>query len=159
MKNFLFLAAAIFVSTFFGCSSQKTEVSLANQNVKIQNDSKVSAEWMSANENNRQDLKGAEEKAVDFKNAKFPEGAFKIVVSENGFTPQEISYRQGQPLKLAFYRADDKNCGSEVIFDDLNIKKKLPVGKVVLVDIPTDKADEFSFACGMNVMKGKIVVQ
>jgi hypothetical protein len=106
------------------------------------------------------DVKKAEdEKAVDLKNAVIPEGAFKIVVSKNGFTPQEISYKQGQPLKLAFYRADKENCGSEVIFKDLNIKKKLPVGKVVLIDIPTDKPGEFAFACGMDMLKGKIIVQ
>jgi hypothetical protein len=106
------------------------------------------------------DVKKAEdEKAVDLKNAVIPEGAFKIVVSKDGFTPQEISYKQGQPLKLAFYRADKENCGSEVIFKDLNIKKKLPVGKVVLVDIPTDNPGEFAFACGMDMLKGKIVVQ
>ncbi len=159
MKKFLFVLAATFVLTFFGCNSQKTEINSANESVKTQNNLKTDAEWVPADDNNREDLKGVEEKAVDMKNAKFPEGAFKIVVSENGFTPQEISYKQGQPLKLAFYRADDKNCGSEIVFKDLNIKKKLPVGKVVLVDVPTDKAREVSFACGMGIMKGKIVVQ
>ena len=102
---------------------------------------------------------GEEEKAVDLKNAKIPEGALKIVVSENGFTPQEISFKQGQPLKLAFYRADAKNCGGEIVFKDLKIKKKLPVGKVILVDVPTDNTGEISFVCGMDMMKGKIVVQ
>ncbi len=103
--------------------------------------------------------KGEDEKAVDLTNVKIPAGAFKIVVSENGFTPQEISYKQGQPLKLAFYRADNKNCGSEIVFKNLNIRKKLPVDKVVLIDVPTDKTDEISFACGMDMMKGKIVIQ
>lgn len=159
MKNFLFISAATFVLIFVGCNTQKTEINSTNENAKIQNALKTDAEWLPADDNNREDLKGVEEKAVDMKNAKFPDGAFKVVVSENGFMPQEISYKQGQPLKLAFYRADDKNCGSEIVFKDLNIKKKLPVGKVVLVDIPTDKANKFSFACGMDLMKGKIVVQ
>jgi hypothetical protein len=102
---------------------------------------------------------GVEEKPIDLSKAKFPAGAFKIIVSKDGFTPSEISFKQGLPLKLAFYRGDAQNCGSEVIFKDLHITKKLPVGKVVLVDIPTDTAGEFSFACGMNMFKGKIVVQ
>jgi len=102
---------------------------------------------------------GREEKAVDLSNVKIPEGAFKIVVSREGFTPQEVSYKKGQPLKLAFYRADEINCGSEVIFKDLNIRKNLPVGEVVTIDIPTDKTGEFSFACGMDMLKGKIIVQ
>jgi len=159
MKKLLFILAATFVFIFVGCDTQKTETNSAKEDVENQNTLKTDAEWLPADDNNREAVKGVEEKAVDMKNAKFPDGAFKVVVSENGFTPQEISYKQGQPLKLAFYRADDKNCGSEVVFKDLNIKKKLPVGKVVLVDVPTDKAGEFSFACGMDMMKGKIVVQ
>ncbi len=103
--------------------------------------------------------KGEDEKAVDLKNAEIPDGAFKIVVSKDGFTPQEISFNQGEPLKLAFYRADTENCGSEIVFKDLNIRKNLPVGKVVLIDVPTDKAGEISFACGMDMLKGKIIVQ
>ncbi len=102
---------------------------------------------------------GEAEKPIDLSKVKFPEGAFKIIVSKDGFTPSEISFKQGLPLKLAFYRADAQNCGTEVIFKDLHITKKLPVGKVVLIDIPTDTANEFSFTCGMDLMKGKIVVQ
>lgn len=90
---------------------------------------------------------------------KIPEGAFKIVVSKDGFAPQEISYKKGQLLKLAFVRLDDDNCGSEIVFKDLNIRKKLPVGEVVTVDVPTDKAGEINFTCGMDMMKGKIVIQ
>ncbi|CAN5838574.1 hypothetical protein BH20ACI4_BH20ACI4_23500 [soil metagenome] len=88
-----------------------------------------------------------------------PEGAFKIVVSKNGFTPQEITFQKGQPLKLAFVRIDDENCGNEIVFKDLNIKKKLPVGEVVTIDIPTEKSGEINFTCGMNMMKGKIIIQ
>ncbi len=90
---------------------------------------------------------------------KIPDGAFKIVVSKDGFTPQEISYKKDQPLKLAFVRIDENNCGNEVVFKDLNIRKKLPVGEVVTVDIPTDKTGEINFACGMNMLKGRIVIQ
>jgi hypothetical protein len=101
--------------------------------------------------------KGEAEKRLE--TVEIPKGAFKVVVSRDGFTPQEISFKKGQPLKLAFYRADEENCGGEVVFKDLNIKKSLPVGKVVPVDVPTDKEGEISFACGMNMYKGKIIVQ
>ena len=68
-----------------------------------------------------------------------PKGAFKIVVSKDGFTPEEVTFQKGQPLKLAFFRVDEENCGSEIVFKNLNIKKALPVGEVVLIDIPTNK--------------------
>lgn len=90
---------------------------------------------------------------------KIPDGAYKIVVSQDGFAPEEISYKKDQPLKLAFVRIDEDNCGGEIVFKDLNIKKKLPVGEVVTVDIPTDKTGEINFACGMNMYKGKILIE
>jgi hypothetical protein len=88
-----------------------------------------------------------------------PKGAFKIVVSKDGFTPEEVTFQKGQPLKLAFFRADGENCADEIVFKDLNIKKTLNVGEVVLIDIPTTKAGTINFACGMNMYKGKIVIE
>lgn len=102
---------------------------------------------------------GSKEKGVDTSKVSVPEGALKIVVSKDGFAPQEIYFKKGQPLKLAFYRADAENCASEVVFKNLNLTKKLPVGEVTLVDIPTDKAGEINFACGMDMYQGKIVIQ
>lgn len=88
-----------------------------------------------------------------------PQGAFKIVVSKDGFTPEEVTFQKGQPLKLAFFRADTENCADEIIIKSLNIKKSLPVGEVVLVDVPTNKTGEINFTCGMNMYKGKIVIE
>lgn len=91
--------------------------------------------------------------------AKIPDGAYKVVVSRDGFAPQEITYKKGQPLKIAFVRVDEENCADEIVFKDLNITKKLAVGEVVAVDVPTDKTGEINFACGMNMYKGKIVIE
>jgi hypothetical protein len=102
---------------------------------------------------------GEVEKPIDLSNAKFPEGSFKIIVSKNGFTPQTISYKANNPLKLAFYRADEENCADGIFFKELNIKKDLPIGQVVLVDIPTDKKGEFSYSCSNEALKGKINIQ
>jgi plastocyanin domain-containing protein len=66
--------------------------------------------------------------------------------------------KKGQPVKLAFYRADADNCGGEVVFSKQNIKKKLPVGETVLVEFTPTEAGEIAFACGMDMMRGKLVV-
>lgn len=88
-----------------------------------------------------------------------PDGAFKIIVNRDGFLPKEIAYKKGQPLRLAFVRTDAENCASEVVFKSLNITKKLPVNEVVTVDVPTEKEGVITFACGMNMFKGQIIVQ
>jgi plastocyanin len=85
--------------------------------------------------------------------------AVKITVSKDGYTPASVTVKAGQPVKLAFYRADAQNCGSEVVFPKLNLRKKLPVGQTVLVELTPQEAGELTFACGMNMMRGKVIVQ
>ncbi|HEX8248361.1 MAG TPA: cupredoxin domain-containing protein [Pyrinomonadaceae bacterium] len=100
---------------------------------------------------------GAEEKPIE--EVKIPEGAVKITVTKDGFAPEEITFKKGQPLKLAFYRADAENCGDQIVFKDLNIKRNLAVGEVVVIDVPTDSEKTLTFTCGMNMYKGQVVVQ
>ncbi len=89
-----------------------------------------------------------------------PKDAYKITVSKAGFTPGEITLDRSKFSKLAFLRTDSENCGNEIVFKDLNIKKQLPVGEVVLVDLPENiKGKTLNFACGMDMLKGKIIVQ
>ncbi|MDQ3749048.1 MAG: cupredoxin domain-containing protein [Acidobacteriota bacterium] len=92
------------------------------------------------------------------KAANVPAGATKITVSASGYTPELIPVKKGKPVKLAFYRADSNNCGGEVVFSKQNIKKKLSVGETVLVEFTPTDAGEIGFACGMDMMRGKLVV-
>ncbi len=93
-------------------------------------------------------------------NVEIPMDAYKITVSKTGFTPSEINLDSSKYSKLAFLRTNSENCGNEIVFKDLNIKKKLPVGELVLVDLPNSlKGNTINFACGMDMLKGKILVQ
>jgi plastocyanin len=95
---------------------------------------------------------------VASKAANVPAGATKITVSASGYEPSQVSVKKGQPIKLAFYRADSNNCGGEVVFSKQNIKKILPVGETVLVEFTPIDTGEIAFACGMDMMRGKLVV-
>ena len=90
--------------------------------------------------------------------ANVPEGATKITVSSSGYEPSSIPVKKGQPVKLAFYRPDAAGCGGEIVFSKQNITKKLPVGETVLVEFTPTEAGEIGFACGMNMLRGKVVV-
>ncbi len=96
--------------------------------------------------------------AKQVKAANVPEGATKITVSSSGYEPSSVSFVKGQPVKLAFYRADSENCGGEVVFAKQNIRKKLPVGETVLVEFTPTEAGEIAFACGMDMLRGKLIV-
>ncbi|MEO8647733.1 MAG: cupredoxin domain-containing protein [Acidobacteriota bacterium] len=88
-----------------------------------------------------------------------PGDAFRVEVSSDGFVPSEIPVKKGQPVKIAFYRKDANNCAGEVVFPKLNIKKALPVGKTTVVEINPIDSGEIAFACGMDMLKGKVIVQ
>jgi hypothetical protein len=92
-------------------------------------------------------------------NAEIPPDATRVTVSSAGFEPASIAARKGETVKLAFTRKDANNCASEVVFPKLKVKKRLPVGETVLVEVKAPESGEISFACGMNMYQGKVVVQ
>jgi hypothetical protein len=88
-----------------------------------------------------------------------PPGATLIKVSSSGYEPSQIPAKAGQPLKLAFFRVDAQNCGRFVKFPDLGIERELPPGKTVAIEVTPRRSGPLSFSCGMNMMKGELLVQ
>lgn len=82
----------------------------------------------------------------------------KIEVSANGYTPKSIAVKKGATVRLAFLRKDADNCGDELVFPALNIKKSLPVGETVEVEVTPEQTGEIKFACGMDMLRGKLIV-
>lgn len=82
----------------------------------------------------------------------------KIEVSSSGYIPKSVAVKKGQPVKLQFVRKDSNNCGDEVVFPTMNLRKSLPVGEVVEIEITPDKVGEIKFACGMDMLRGKLIV-
>jgi plastocyanin domain-containing protein len=62
-------------------------------------------------------------------------------------------------LKLAFFRVDAQNCGRVVRFPDLGIERELPPGQIVVIEATPQKSGVLAFSCGMNMMKGELLVQ
>lgn len=88
-----------------------------------------------------------------------PKDAYRVTVSKEGFTPSEIKITKNSYKQLAFVRLDAENCAEEVVFKSLNITKKLPLGEIVLVDLPKDFTGKLEFTCGMNMYKGKVIAE
>ena len=83
----------------------------------------------------------------------------KIVVNEQGFDPAQVSLRAGTPARLTFIRTTDKTCATEVVFPPLKIKRALPLNEAVEIEFTPAKTGDIAFACGMNMLKGVVVVQ
>lgn len=75
------------------------------------------------------------------------------------FTPASLTLKAGQPARLHFRRGDTPTCADEIVFPELNIRKKIAANETVTVDVPAQQARTLHFACGMDMMKGTVVVQ
>jgi plastocyanin domain-containing protein len=70
-----------------------------------------------------------------------------------------VSLRAGTPARITFVRTTDKTCGTEVAFPSLNTKRTLPLNEPVVVEFTPTKTGEIAFVCGMNMLRGRVVVQ
>jgi plastocyanin domain-containing protein len=85
-------------------------------------------------------------------------GAVQVTADENGFKPSSVSFKKGEKAQLVFTRTSDDTCATEVVFPELNVKKELPKGKPVTIDIPTDKDQKLTFQCGMGMYKSSVII-
>jgi len=83
----------------------------------------------------------------------------RVSVSSGGFEPACLEIPVGKETQIAFSRSDAQNCASEVVFPELKIRKPLPPGQTVIIDLPAQPAGEMQFACGMGMFRGALVIR
>ena len=88
-----------------------------------------------------------------------PAGTISIKISQRGYTPARIEIPAGKPVKLAFTRDRSANCGGEIVFPTLGIRKTLPAGQTTVIALPAQEAGEIGFACGMGMYRGMMVAR
>ena len=81
------------------------------------------------------------------------------VTVKGGYSPDVIVVKQNQPVRLDFYRDETSSCSEQVVFGDFGIARDLPAFKTTSIEFTPKKSGEFTFACGMNMMRGKLVVE
>ena len=81
------------------------------------------------------------------------------VTVKGGYDPDLIVVRRGQPVRLDFYRDETASCSDKVVLGDFGIARDLPAFKTTSVEFTPEKSGEFTFTCGMNMMRGKLVVE
>jgi plastocyanin len=82
-----------------------------------------------------------------------------VEVTQEGFVPKEIPAKVGQPITLVVTRKTDLTCAKQIIFADLGVEKELPMNQAVEVTVTPTKPGDLRFACSMDMVAGKLVVQ
>src|SRR5687767_3864057 len=87
-------------------------------------------------------------------------GAQEIkVVVKGGYEPDVIVVERGRPVRLDFYRDETASCSESLVLGDFGIARPLPAFKTTTIEFTPQKAGEFTFTCGMNMMRGKLIVE
>lgn len=82
-----------------------------------------------------------------------------LQVTEKGFEPGTLSVSPGTPVILQVRRKTDDTCAKAIKISSRKIKKDLPLNKVVSIDLGTLEKGSITFACGMDMMTGHLIVQ
>ena len=82
-----------------------------------------------------------------------------VTLSDKGYQPESFKLRKGVPARVTFVRKVEATCGSEIVLAEYNIKRELPLNQPVVVEFTPAKTGEFKFACGMDMLRGRIIVQ
>jgi Cu+-exporting ATPase len=80
------------------------------------------------------------------------------VTVKGGYSPEVIRVRQGVPVELTFDRQESGDCTSRVVFPDFRASATLPAYQRTTVRLDPRQAGDFGFACGMNMIRGTLIV-
>ncbi|HML93265.1 cupredoxin domain-containing protein [Methyloceanibacter sp.] len=82
-----------------------------------------------------------------------------MILVKGGYTPDTIIVRRDKPVRLNFRREETASCSDKVVFEHFNKSAELPTGELVAVELMPREAGEFSFACPMGMLRGRLIVE
>ncbi len=92
--------------------------------------------------------------------AALEDGIQRITVTvKGGYSPDVIRVAAGTPVRLTFDRQESGDCTSRVNFPDMQLSQALPAFKQTAVEFTPTEVGEFGFACGMNMVHGRLIVE
>jgi plastocyanin domain-containing protein len=83
----------------------------------------------------------------------------EVKVTEQGFVPDEVKVKEGEPLELVVTRTTDQTCAKKIVVKDAGISKDLPLNQPVSFALTPQKTGELKYACGMNMLTGVLLVE
>ena len=81
------------------------------------------------------------------------------VTVKGGYTPDTIVVQAGKPVRLQFYRDETADCSERIVFQQFGIDQRLPPFQTTTIEFTPDQPGEYPFRCGMNMLKGLLVVE
>src|SRR6266545_4861204 len=94
------------------------------------------------------------------RSARLDDGVQRVEVKvRGGYSPDVIRLQQGVPTEMVFDRQESGDCTSRVVFPELQVSAALPAYERTTVRLTPRAAGSFGFACGMNMIHGRLIVE
>ena len=91
--------------------------------------------------------------------AEFDDGVQVIKVTvKGGYSPDVIQVVAGVPVRMLFDRQESGDCSSRVVFPEFHVNQTLPAYATTAVEFVPERPGEYEFACGMNMIRGRLQV-
>src|SRR5262245_38077861 len=81
-----------------------------------------------------------------------------VAATAEGYVPATVDVKKGETVVLRFKRTTKSDCLAQVVIPKLGIKADLPLEQPVEVVVKAEQEGDIEFACGMNMVRGKIHV-
>jgi len=83
-----------------------------------------------------------------------------VTVNDMGYSPKRIAFQAGMPARIVFDQHGTTACAWDVKSEELDVPlTEIPEGEKTAVEFTPDTPGEFDFTCGMNMLRGSIVVR
>lgn len=82
-----------------------------------------------------------------------------VKVTEKGFEPERLEAKPNVPAILRVTRTTDSTCAKQIKISAKNVKQDLPLNKPVNIDLGRLEKGDITFACGMDMVTGHILVK
>jgi plastocyanin domain-containing protein len=78
---------------------------------------------------------------------------------KGAYDPDTIVVEAGRPVRLEFYRDETNACSEVLALPSFGIHRELPAFATTSIEFTPAEPGEYEFTCGMNMMRGRIVVE
>lgn len=86
-----------------------------------------------------------------------PVREIEVQVHDGAYHPARVEVKAGVPVRLRFLKTDWDGCTRDVVLWT-GERHTLPTGQPVVIEVGPLKAGTYEFVCGMQMVKGSIVV-
>jgi plastocyanin domain-containing protein len=83
----------------------------------------------------------------------------RIEINTKGYRPTSLKLQRGVRARVTFLRTTDATCAKEIVLPDFNIRRALALNEPVVVTFTPTNKGTFTYVCGVNMMKGQLIVQ